>query len=93
MKQHWERRQAYLSLTKSDVQKLIMPVTTDTITSITLLESGCINTQYRVDFERERSLVLRFYQRDEQAAAREQALHTWLQGKLPMPECLHHGDY
>ena len=62
MKQHWERHQAYLSLTKSDAQKLIMPVTTDMITSLTLLESGCINTHYRIDFEHERSLVLRFYQ-------------------------------
>lgn len=93
MKQHWERRQAYLPLTKSEAQQVVMPVTTDMITSLTLLKNGCINTHYRVDFEHKRSLVLRFYQRDAQAAAREQALHTWLQGKLPVPECLYRGNY
>lgn len=92
-KQHWERRQAYLSLTKSNAQKLVTPVTTDTITSLTLLKSGCINTHYRVDFEHARSLVLRFYQHDSEAAAREHALHQWLQGKLSVPECLYHGTY
>jgi len=54
-----------------------------------LLDGGLVNTNYRLDLPGRESLVLRFYDRDPAACAREAALLRLVQRTVPVPEVVH----
>jgi hypothetical protein len=89
LKSHWERYKAHVSLDLVTAQKLIAPYSTEAITELQWLSEGCANTNYKITFDNQKSVVLRIYTREKSALARETALHRLLKGTIPLPQFLY----
>lgn len=89
LKSHWERYKAHVSLDLVTAQKLIAPYSTEAITELQWLSEGCANTNYKITFDNQKSVVLRIYTREKSALAREAALHRLLKGTIPVPQVLY----
>jgi aminoglycoside phosphotransferase (APT) family kinase protein len=61
----------------------------DSVKRIELLAGGLVNTNYRLDLAGGETLVLRLYDRDGSACAREAALLRLVSGTVPVPAVVH----
>lgn len=57
--------------------------------NVELLAGGLVNSNYRLDLSGGEALVLRLYDRDDSACAREAALLKLVSGKVPVPAVVH----
>jgi len=61
----------------------------DSVRRVELLAGGLVNTNYRLDLAGGETLVLRLYDRDGSACAREAALLRLVSGHVPVPVIVH----
>jgi aminoglycoside phosphotransferase (APT) family kinase protein len=90
LKQDWERFAHPIPVDKVMATALLSPYTRDPIQNITLLSQGCVNSNYKVTFDSNRSpLVLRLFVRNPDSLAIEMALQKNLLKKLPIAKILY----
>jgi len=88
LKTQWERRHQHVELSRSEIEALVSPFINEKIHQISFLSDGCINTNYKISFERHAPVVLRVYTRDKSKLIRERNLHQLVANKLPVPKFL-----
>ena len=88
-KSGWVTAGRRIPIDVSDVERLLEPWRgTRRVAIATLLDGGLMNRNYRVRVG-EDDVVLRFYDRDPRACAKEVALLNAVQGRLPAPRVLY----
>lgn len=87
----WERRAPLVDLSSEELRALLAVAAPGrAIISAEVLSAGLVNTNYRIELEREPSpVVLRLYARDEAACAREERLSRLVAGVVPAPGVLY----
>ena len=95
LKSNWERRENHFELKKPTAQELILSYTKDKIQHLTLLSDGCANSNYKIEFAQQKSILLRIYLRDKNALNIEVEIHHLLTNptnKIPAPKILHYDN-
>ena len=88
-KSGWATESRRIPIDVSDVERLLEPWRgTRRVATATFLDGGLMNRNYRVRVG-EDDVVLRFYDRDPRACAKEVALLNAVQGRLPAPRVLY----
>jgi aminoglycoside phosphotransferase (APT) family kinase protein len=89
-KSQWERKQAPFELSLQNAALLVQPIHQDSIESLTLLNQGCANTNYKVTFKTgSPPLIIRIYQREAHGLQVEQTVQKHLASQLPVPKILY----
>ncbi len=88
LKANWERYRPHQILSRHEMQTLIAPVCTDSIRDLSIFSDGCANTNYKIEFTSEPSLVMRIYTREASALCRERDIHHLVEGKIPTAKML-----
>jgi aminoglycoside phosphotransferase (APT) family kinase protein len=83
----WDRATAFVELSDAEIGTMIEPIGAG-LTAVTRLSSGLANTNYRVDLDDGRRVVLRLYTRSPEVAATEAAVLRLVAGSVPAPEML-----
>jgi len=86
LKTHWERYKTHFPIDNKTVATLVKPYAETKITNFILLSEGCVNSNYKVEFEIGPPVVLRIYLREKDSLQIEIALHQLLNDQLPIPE-------
>ncbi len=90
LKQDWERFAHPIAVDKVMATALLAPFINDPIQTMTLLSQGCVNSNYKLTFDSNRSpLVLRLYAKNPDALATEVALQKHLITALPIAKILY----
>lgn len=95
LKSNWERRENHFELKKSTAQELILPYTKEKIQHLILLSDGCANSNYKIEFSHQKSILVRIYLREKNALEIEIGIHNLLAGqsdKIPAPKILHYDN-
>jgi aminoglycoside phosphotransferase (APT) family kinase protein len=86
----WRRGSPATTVTSVQLAEVLATAgLSDSVTRIELLAGGLVNTNYRLDLAGGETLVLRLYDRDGSACAREAALLRMVSGTVPVPAVVH----
>lgn len=96
MREKWSRTQAILEPRRSSVQALVHEAFPDArLIGIESTFGGLANTNFKLRLsgggEGDREVLLRYWQRDQQQAAKEIALLAFVRGRVPVPAVLASG--
>ena len=89
LKSHWERYHDHILLDVETAQQLVAADTKEQIAAATLLSDGCANSNYKITFQNGRNAVIRIYQREKSALAREVGIHKLVHAVIPVADYLY----
>lgn len=92
-KVNWEKTHAIHHLENDLIKQMLTTFYPENeIKSFDVIEGGCANINIRVYLNKlDKSVILRVYLRDPEAAYREQKIYALLQDEIPLPQLYHIG--